>query len=147
MSADIFIIGTNPSTGGQIQTVLQTVGYSVLCTDTVAEALASISPTETQLVFLDTTTISFGLADEISNILAVGPKIEFILIAEYQDPILEQEARSRSVVRWLYRPFTAPEVILAVAAALEMASAVGKDGVAEEHQSQTKHPQRSLLDR
>ncbi len=131
MAADIFIIGADSSTGGQIEGVLETVGYKVQTFQGVPEALVDLEPRATHLVFIDTNTVGFELGEDLENIQRLAPGMEFILIADYQDPILEQEAAKHGVTRWIYRPFTAPEIILRVFSALEGASSVGPDGVAE----------------
>jgi DNA-binding NtrC family response regulator len=134
MAADIFIIGADSATGRQIESVLETVGYKVQSFPGVAEALVELDSQTTDLVFIDTSTVSFDLGEEIENIQRVAADIEFILIAEYQDPLIEEDAKRHNVKRWLYRPFTAPEIILKVFAALEGASSVGPDGLAEQNE-------------
>ena len=132
MSADILIVGSDNAVNEQILSVLQTVGYEVVVSSDIEQAIDSIEPGRTSLVFLDTATVGFGLGDDIARIQTIAPNMEFILIAEFQDPLIEQDAFRHGVNNWLYRPFTAPEVILKVAAALELASSVGEDGVPED---------------
>ena len=132
MSADIIIIGTDSSVNDRISGVLEIVGYDVgICSD-LDQALITLDSTRTKLVFIDTTSVGFELGDDIEQIKSILSEVYFILIAEYQDPLIEQEAVQHGVNNWLYRPFTAPEIILKVAACLEMASSVGDDGIAKE---------------
>jgi DNA-binding NtrC family response regulator len=132
MSADIFIIGSDAACNEQLESVLETVGYEVAASSDIEEAISCLEPGRTSLVFIDTSTVGFELGEDIARIQSVISNMEFILIAEYQDPLIEQEALQHGVNNWLYRPFTAPEIILKVAASLEMASSVGMDGLAEE---------------
>ena len=132
MSADIFIIGSDAACNEQLESVLGTVGYEVASSSDVEEAISSLEPGRTSLVFIDTSTVGFELGEDIARIQNVISNVEFILIAEYQDPLIEQEALQHGVNNWLYRPFTAPEIILKVAASLEMASSLGEDGLAKE---------------
>jgi len=135
MAADILFIGSDLSSGSHIRTVLETVGYTVQPVPTFQEALDVMDPQTTHLIFIDTTTAGLGLGEQIASVQAVNSNIEFVLLADFQDPILEQEAKDCGVTSWLYRPVTAPEIILRVASALEMGSIVGRDGVAEEQDS------------
>jgi len=135
MSADIFVIGVDDSVSDQIRSILGTVGYEVAVYSNIEEAVSALEPGRTNLVFIDTASVGFDLGEDIAQIQAVIPNMDFILIAEYQDPLIEQEALQRRVNSWLYRPFTAPEIILKVASALEMASSVGEDGVPEDAES------------
>ena len=135
MSADIIIIGTDASVNDQISGILETVGYEVgMCSDR-DQALTTLDPSRTRLVFIDTTSVGFELGDDIDQIKSIASDIYFILIAEYQDPLIEQEAVQHGVNNWLYRPFSAPEIILKVASCLEMASSVGDDGIAEDSET------------
>ena len=115
--------------------MLETVGYEILCFADLEGALDSLDSSRTSLVFIDTSTVGFELGEDLDRIQSASSEMEFILIAEYQDPLIEQEAVSHGVNNWLYIPFTAPEIILKVASSLEMASQVGPDGVATEAES------------
>lgn len=129
MAAEIFIIGADDATGGMLENVLEAVGYKVQAFIGFPEAIESLSPTGTHLVFIDTASAGHDLEDEIEAIQRVVPNIEIILIADYQDPLIEDDARRHHIGIWLYRPFTPPEVILKVFGALEGASSVGADGL------------------
>lgn len=132
MSSDIIIIGTDSAVNDQISGILQIVGYEVgICSD-LDQALSTIDSTRTRLVFIDTSTVGFELGEDIDQIRSISSEVYFVLIAEYQDPLIEQEAVQHGVNNWLYRPFKAPEIILKVASCLEMASSVGDDGIAKE---------------
>jgi DNA-binding NtrC family response regulator len=131
MSADIFIIGADEATGSQIEAVLGSVGYKIQSFSGIAEALVELDAQTTHLVMIDTSTAGFEIGDEIESLQRIAPSIEILLITEYQDPLIEQDAKNHHVNRWLYRPFTAPEIILKVFSALEGASTVGPDGLAD----------------
>jgi DNA-binding NtrC family response regulator len=132
MSSDIIIIGTDSTVNDQISGILQIVGYEVgVCSD-LDQALSTLDSTRTRLVFIDTSSVGFELGEDVDQIRSVSSEVYFILIAEYQDPLIEQEAVQHGVNNWLYRPFTAPEIILKVASCLEMASSVGDDGIPKE---------------
>jgi DNA-binding NtrC family response regulator len=143
MSADIFVIGTDPAICGQIESVLETVGYDVACYSDIEETVGALDPGRTNLVFVDTDAVGFELGEDIERIQAVCPNMDFILIAEYQDPLIEQDAFRHGVNSWLYRPFSAPEIILKVAAVLEGATTVGDDGVPKEAESEKNHAEKS----
>lgn len=129
MAADIFIIGTDSATSDQITRVLETVGYKLQAFPNVSEALSELDPHQTHLVFVDTSNLSADFGPEIESIQQISPGMEFILLAEYQDPLVEEDAKRHNIHRWIYRPFTPPEIILKVFAALEGASSVGMDGL------------------
>ncbi|GMV66950.1 MAG: hypothetical protein KJ050_11725 [Candidatus Omnitrophica bacterium] len=145
MTAEIFIIGADGATGGMLENVLEAVGYKVQAFSGFPEAMESLSPSGTHLVFIDTASAGLDLKDEIEAIQRVIPNIEIILIADYQDPLIEDDARKHHVGTWLYRPFSPPEVILKVFGALEGASSVGADGLpvhpepSDEHLHKQKH--------
>ena len=115
MSADILIVGSDSAVNEQLMSVLETVGYEVAVSSDVDEALTSLEPGRTSLVFIDTATVGIELGEDIGRIQNLAPNMEFILIAEFQDPLVEQDALQHGVNNWLYRPFTAPEIILKVA--------------------------------
>lgn len=132
MSVDILMVGTNTDLHAQIRAVLEAVGYQVVECSVIEEAMGYFEPNAIQLVFLDTGSLSLELGEDIARIRGVNNSAEFVLVAEYQDPLVEQEAQQQGVNRWLYEPFTAPEIILTVASALEMGSSVGPEGIGEQ---------------
>ena len=132
MAAEIFIIGADSDTGGRIENVLEAVGYKIRSFLGVPQAMVALHPLTTHLVFIDTATAGFDLADEIEAIQRVAPNIEIILIADYQDPLIEDDAKKHRIGLWLYRPFTPQEIILKVFSALEGASSIGPDGLPEQ---------------
>ncbi len=132
MAAEIFIIGADSETGAQIENVLEAVGYKIRSFLGVPQAMVALHPLTTHLVFIDTATAGFDLADEIEAIQRVAPNIEIILIADYQDPLIEDDAKKHRIGLWLYRPFTPQEIILKVFTALEGASSIGPDGLPQQ---------------
>jgi len=132
MAADIFVVGTGLGTSDQVRSVLETVGYDVDVFGDFDSALAELEEQRPNLIFLDTATVGFDLGEDIRQMQSAISSLDFILLADFQDPLLEKEASGLGVQSWLYHPFTAPEIILKVASVLESASSVGADGVAEE---------------
>ncbi|MCA9411877.1 MAG: hypothetical protein KC931_00730 [Candidatus Omnitrophica bacterium] len=132
MAADIFVVGTGLGTSDQIKSVLETVGYDVEVYPDFGTALNDLEEQRPSLVFIDTQTVGFDLGEDIRQMQSVIQNLDFIMIADFQDPLLEREAVGLGVNAWLYQPFTAPEIILKVASVLESASSVGPDGVPEE---------------
>ncbi len=132
MPADIFVVGTGLGTSDQVKSVLETVGYDVEIFSDFESSLAELDDQRPSLIFLDTATVGFDLGEDIRQMQAVISTLDFILVADFQDPLLEKEASGLGIQSWLYQPFTAPEIILKVASVLESASSVGADGVAAE---------------
>lgn len=133
MPADIFVVGRGLGASDQLKSVLDTVGYDVEVFTDFEAALSVLGEHRPSLIFLDTATVGFDLGEDIRQMQAVIPNLDFIMIADFQDPILEREAVGIGVNSWLYQPFTAPEIILKVASVLESASSVGPDGVPAEN--------------
>ncbi len=138
MAADIFVVGTGLGTSDQVKSVLETVGYDVEIFPDFDSALGELGDQRPSLVFLDTATVGFDLGEDIRQMQGVISNLDFILIADFQDPLLEREAVGLGINSWLYQPFTAPEIILKVASVLESASSVGPDGVPEEIRNTAK---------
>ena len=132
MAADIFVVGSGLGASDQVKSVLETVGYDVEVFPDFESAFAELENQRPSLVFLDTTSLGFDLGEDIRRMQSVISNLDFILMADFQDPLLEQEAGDLGVNSWLYHPFTAPEIILKVASVLESASSVGANGIAEE---------------
>jgi DNA-binding NtrC family response regulator len=129
MAAEIFIVGADSTTGRMIEDVLKAVGYKVRCFQGVPQALVGLDPQNTQLIFIDTASTGTDLSAEMEEIQQRAPLVEMILIADYQDPLIEEDARKHHIGNWLYRPFKPQEIILKVFSALEGASLLGPDGI------------------
>ncbi|MDP7239434.1 MAG: response regulator, partial [Candidatus Latescibacteria bacterium] len=97
--------------GGMVQAVLNRFQYQVRWAETGAAGLSELTSFSPDLVLLDVSLPDMDGVEVLHQMRMIFPKVKIIMMTEFHDDNLTQQARNEGVTDFLDKPFTVQELI------------------------------------